>query len=211
MMKLTNSCLLAATLVASASAATELKVTVTEGPTECEGLEKVAVGNYLSMHYTGTIDESSEYGERGAVFDSSIPRGQTIDFEIGVGRVIPGWDEGLIGLCKGAKVTLVIPPEMAYGDEGAGGEIPGGATLNFDVEIVDIAAEAPPAPNFFKMIDSSEDGIINKDEIAQYFKSKGMEVPEGLWKDEDQDGDGLITWDEFSGPKGDVDPAKTEL
>ena len=52
--------------------------------------------------------------------------------------VIKGWDEGIVGLCKGAKAILVIPPEMGYGASGAGADIPGGATLNFDVEVVDI-------------------------------------------------------------------------
>jgi FKBP-type peptidyl-prolyl cis-trans isomerase len=91
------------------------------------------------MHYTGTIDESSETGEKGSKFDSSRDRGSTFDFQIGVGQVIKGWDEGIVGLCVGAKAKLIIPPEMGYGAQGAGGVIPGGATLNFDVEVVDIS------------------------------------------------------------------------
>lgn len=90
------------------------------------------------MHYTGTIDQSSATGEKGSKFDSSRDRGQTFDVQIGAGQVIKGWDEGIVGLCKGAKANLVIPPEMGYGDQGAGGQIPGGATLHFDVEVVDI-------------------------------------------------------------------------
>ena len=64
--------------------------------------------------------------------------------------MIQGWDVGLIGLCKGAKAILIIPPELGYGDRGAGGAIPGGATLRFDVEVVDIAGAPPtaqPAPS----------------------------------------------------------------
>ena len=93
----------------------------------------------LKMHYTGTIDASSAAGEKGKQFDSSRDRGATFDFEIGAGRVIQGWDEGLVGLCKGAKATLIIPPALGYGDRGAGADIPGGATLRFDVEVVDVA------------------------------------------------------------------------
>jgi FKBP-type peptidyl-prolyl cis-trans isomerase len=91
-------------LVARASAATEFSVTVYEGPKECEDADKVKVGDHVSMHYTGTIDESSATGEKGEKFDSSLDRDQTFDFKIGQGQVIPGWDEGLVGLCKGAKV-----------------------------------------------------------------------------------------------------------
>ena len=72
--------------------ATPLKVDVYEGPTECSDEEKVAAGKFLSMHYTGTIDESSETGEKGKQFDSSRTRGETFDFAIGVGQVIKGWD-----------------------------------------------------------------------------------------------------------------------
>ena len=67
------------------------------------------------MHYTGSIDESSATGDKGSKFDSSRDRGSTFDFRLGGGQVIRGWDEGLIGLCKGAKATLIIPPEMGYG------------------------------------------------------------------------------------------------
>lgn len=122
-----------ATLAAPVSAATELSVKVYEGPTECEDAEKIISGNHVTMHYTGTIDESSETGEKGKQFDSSRTRDSAFDFTIGNKQVIGGWDEGLLGLCKGAKATLVIPPEMGYGASGAGGDIPGGATLNFDV------------------------------------------------------------------------------
>jgi len=199
-----NKILAVLALATSALAATELSVTVTDGPTECADEEKVAAGMNLSMHYTGSIDESSETGEKGKVFDSSVGRGQTFDFEIGQGRVIKGWDEGLVGLCKGAKATLVIPPEMGYGESGAGADIPGGATLKFEVEVVDISDDAPPQPNFFAQIDTDGSGDLTKEEVEAYFKDVvGRDIPEGLWEGEDKDGDGIISWEEFSGPKGD--------
>lgn len=83
-------------LVAPSTAATELKVTVYEGPTECSDEDKVQAGDHLEMHYTGTIDESSETGEKGKKFDSSRDRSQTFDFQIGQGRVIKGCKLGHI-------------------------------------------------------------------------------------------------------------------
>lgn len=182
--------ILAALLATPASvlSATELKVDVYDGPKECDDADKVKSGQYLSMHYTGTIDESSETGEKGKQFDSSRTRGDTFDFQIGQGSVIKGWDEGLLGLCKGAKATLVIPPEMGYGASGAGGDIPGGATLNFDVEVVDISDKSPPGPNYFAMIDTDKNGELSKEEIEAYFKKMGMEVPDALWEHEDTNG-----------------------
>ena len=184
----------------------DLSVTVTDGPKECAAASKVKAGDKLKMHYTGTIDQSSEKGEKGKKFDSSRDRGATFDVQIGRGRVIQGWDKGLVGLCKGAKATLVIPPDMGYGDRGAGADIPGGATLNFDVEVVDIT-EGPPEPNIFKDLDGDEDGKLSKEEVLAFFKKQGRdELPEGLWEKEDKNEDGVISWEEFSGPKGKTAP-----
>mmetsp|Transcript_25163 Transcript_25163/g.38414 ORF Transcript_25163/g.38414 Transcript_25163/m.38414 type:complete len:213 (+) Transcript_25163:143-781(+) len=187
---------------ASSAQSSGLKVEVYEGPTECEGDQVVKKGDAVSMHYTGTIDQSSETGEKGKKFDSSRDRGQTFDVTIGTGQVIRGWDEGIVGLCLGAKANLIIPPEMGYGANGAGPDIPGGATLHFDVEVVFIG-DSLPEPNLFKDIDTDEDGKISKDEVGVYFKNMGQdEVPQELWEREDSDKDGFISWEEFSGPKG---------
>jgi len=165
----------------------------------------------LNMHYTGTIDESSPTGEKGKEFDSSRGRGKTFDFEIGAGRVIPGWDEGLLGLCKGAKATLVIPAEKGYGNKGAGGDIPGGATLNFDVEVVGISDDGPEEPNMFATLDTDKDNFLTVEEITVFFKSQGGELPEGLMTSEDKNEDGKVSWEEFSGPKGKELPKHDEL
>merc|ERR1712129_608535 len=82
----------------------------------------------LSMHYTGTL-----YSD-GSKFDSSVDRGQPFEFQLGQGRVIKGWDQGLLDMCIGEKRKLTIPSDMGYGSRGAGGKIPGGATLVFETE-----------------------------------------------------------------------------
>merc|ERR1711956_114725 len=166
----------------------ELKVDVYDGPKECDDTQKVKKGDHLSMHYTGTIDQSSATGEKGSKFDSSRDRGNTFDVTIGTGQVIKGWDEGIVGLCVGAKANLVIPPEMGYGEQGAGGAIPGGATLHFDIEVVAINEGPPPEPNLFEEIDTDSDGKISRDEVGAYFKANGQdEVPDELWQSEDKD------------------------
>ena len=74
----------------------------------------------------------------GTVFDSSYKRNQPIDFPLGVGQVIPGWDEGIQLLKVGDKARLVIPSDLGYGSRGAGGVIPPNATLIFDVELMNV-------------------------------------------------------------------------
>jgi len=93
--------------------------------------EKAESGKTVSVHYKGQLAD-------GTVFDSSYKRNQPIDFPLGMGQVIPGWDEG-IGLLKvGDKARFVIPSDLAYGSSGAGGVIPPDATLIFDVELMAI-------------------------------------------------------------------------
>lgn len=101
------------------------------------GYGRAAVaGDLASVHYTGWLyDESAEDG-RGEKFDSSVDRGQEFQFPLGAGRVIKGWDEGVVGMLLGEKRELKIAPEMGYGDRGAGSAIPPGATLIFEVELM---------------------------------------------------------------------------
>ena len=88
-------------------------------------------GKTVVVHYTGTL-------ENGTKFDSSVDRGQPFTFQIGVGQVIKGWDEGVMTMKVGGKRRLIIPPQLGYGARGAGGVIPPNATLIFDVELIDV-------------------------------------------------------------------------
>lgn len=114
----------------------------------------------------------------------------------------------MLGLCKGAKATLIIPPILGYGSRGAGGGlIPGGATLRFDVEVVDVLEdeglpESGEEPDLFGFLDEDGDGKLSQLELMEYFSMQGSGLPEGLMEREDKDGDGFISWEEFSGPKG---------
>jgi peptidylprolyl isomerase len=94
-------------------------------------------GEEVAVHYTGLLTD-------GTVFDSSRNRGEPITFTLGQGRVIKGWDEAVARLRVGDRATLIIPPQLGYGDRGAGGVIPPGATLIFVVELVSAGGEQAP-------------------------------------------------------------------
>ncbi|MCK8479529.1 peptidylprolyl isomerase [Psychroserpens algicola] len=97
-----------------------------------KGAGKAAeAGKMVSVHYKGQLAD-------GTVFDSSYKRNAPLDFQVGVGQVIPGWDEGICLLNVGDKARLVIPSDLGYGAAGAGGVIPPNATLVFDVELMDV-------------------------------------------------------------------------
>ena len=91
--------------------------------------EDASVGATAVVHYTGWLED-------GTKFDSSVDRGTPFEFVIGQGRVIKGWDEGVLSMSVGGKRELIIPSDLAYGDTGVGGVIPPGATLKFEVELI---------------------------------------------------------------------------
>ena len=109
--------------------------------------EKIVNHSKIKVHYIGKLQD-------GTIFDSSYDRDQAFSFQIGLRQVIEGWEQGLMGMKVGGKRTLIIPPELAYGEKGSEDLIPSNATLIFDVEIIDIQ---PPG---YK--------IIRTDEIEKY-------------------------------------------
>ncbi|KAL1985654.1 hypothetical protein VTN96DRAFT_7521 [Rasamsonia emersonii] len=120
--------LLALSLSTTAATAAELKIEKTH---EVECKRKTQNGDTVHMHYRGTLASD------GSQFDASYDRGTPLTFKLGTGRVIKGWDRGLLDMCIGEKRKLTIPPEYGYGDRGIG-PIPGGATLIFETELVGI-------------------------------------------------------------------------
>lgn len=180
-----------------------------------EGCEPKSKNNdMLTMHYTGKLVD-------GTKFDSSHDREQPFTFQLGVGQVIKGWDLGLTKMCVGEKRRLTIPASLAYGDRGAGNVIPGGATLVFDVELLNVGDQAPTT-NVFKEIDQDQDKQLSRDEVSEYLKrqmaaAEGAEggddikqmmsdhekLVEEIFQHEDKDKNGFISHDEFTGPKHD--------
>jgi len=191
-----------------------LKIEHIHVPGTCEKMAQN--GQLLTMHYTGTLEDGSK-------FDSSLDRNEPFKFQIGVGQVIRGWEEGVLGMCVGEKRKLIVPPELGYGDQGAGDIIPGGATLLFDIELLD--TEDGPAPvNVFKQIDGDNDNNLSREELSNYLKQQVEAMQEAggeqaqqaqemlkdqdklveeIFSHEDKDKDGYISHAEFSGPKHD--------
>ncbi len=92
-------------------------------------------GQTVTVNYTGWLFVN---GQKGKKFDSSLDRGEPFSFTIGQGQVIKGWDEGVGTMHVGGKRTLIIPPDLGYGASGAGADIPPGATLIFEVDLISV-------------------------------------------------------------------------
>ncbi|HVF63284.1 MAG TPA: FKBP-type peptidyl-prolyl cis-trans isomerase [Casimicrobiaceae bacterium] len=99
---------------------------------------EAADGKPVLVHYTGWLYDPAAPEGKGTKFDSSRDRGVPFGFFLGGGKVIKGWDQGVVGMKVGGQRQLVIPPSLGYGERGAGGVIPPNATLIFDVELIDV-------------------------------------------------------------------------
>ena len=184
-----------------------------ESCTSCDSSELVVNRATVMVHYTASIDADSVTGMPGKVFDSSRSpeeidggRNQPQTFLAGLEHVTKGLDLGVIGLCKGARAAVIVPPELAYGDEGkeeAG--IPGGATVRFDVEVLDVRET-----DLFSAIDLDRDDRFDREELREYFKSQNFteQDVDPMWVRLDADNDTYISWGEFDGPKGTMPPSE---
>lgn len=112
---------------------------------ELQRLEKAAgtgeiasAGSEVTVHYTGWLYDENAPDQRGEKFDSSLDRSEPFTFLLGAGQVIRGWDDGVAGMKVGGKRVLLVPAEQGYGRKGAGGVIPPGASLVFEVELLGV-------------------------------------------------------------------------
>lgn len=165
--------------LATAATAEKLRIDVTH-ETECE--RKTKNGDNVEMHYRGTLAKD------GKQFDASYDRGTTFKFQLGQGRVIRGWDMGLLDMCIGDKRTLTIPPELGYGSNGMG-PIPAGSTLIFETELIGIAGVPEPASIASESTLSDAKSVV--DEASGALKEKIADAADAVKTFlADTDGDG---------------------
>ena len=176
--------------------------------------------DYVAILLHGAIDNSSETGELGRDFDvahTTIPLAFQLDVADGMPR-IRALDVAIPGMCVGQMIAIVAPPALAFRDMAVSFPaytVPANATVRYVVELLQVSDKPirVPVPNMFADIDVDEDGQLSKEELLAHFKGMGRDkLPPGLMKQLDTDKDGIISWDEFNGPKGDERPKpKDEL
>ncbi|XP_052081079.1 FK506-binding protein-like [Mytilus californianus] len=178
-------------------------------PPDCA--RKVKKHDMVVLHYEG-------YFENGTKFDSSRERVGAVpfQFQLGLGAVIKGWEQGLLDMCPNEKRRLTIPSHLAYGEKGSGEVIPPNANLMFEIELLQVH-DGPKPPNVFGMIDIDNDKFLTRDELIMYLSHQAVQqgipvdlasqqqqkVLHDLFETEDKDKDGKISHEEFTGPKHD--------
>jgi len=122
----------------------KLEIITQFSPPDCS--VKAELGDEVAVHYTGSLED-------GKVFDSSVQQNrEPLNFVLGEGKVIPGWEQGIQGMCVGEKRKLIIPHELAYGDRGYPPVIPPKATLTFETELMDLQKGESSASSFVDML-----------------------------------------------------------
>lgn len=182
----------------------QLRIEVLHKPPVCERTSQY--GDQVFIHFNGT-----KYGTE-EIFDHSRPT-KPYRFQLGVGDVIDGFEEGLIDMCVGEKRRLTIPPHMAYGIDGGGTPQTPGGTVVYEVEMIH-AEQGPRHPSVFKSIDLDSDKLISKFELIHYLRNEmeaqgghsytsaeETEIAKEIFLLEDKDKDGYISITEFSGNK----------
>ncbi|XP_054620290.1 peptidyl-prolyl cis-trans isomerase FKBP9 [Dunckerocampus dactyliophorus] len=187
------------------------EVTVTHKPDVCEKMSKK--GDFVKYHYNASLMD-------GSALDSTYNYEKTYNIVLGANQVVPGMEEGLIGMCVGERRHLVIPPHLGYGEGGVTGEVPGSAVLVFDVELVDMEEGLPEGYMFiwnqdvsadlFTEMDKDNNEQVEPSEFTDYImrqvsEGKGRLAPgfdpyriiDNMFNNQDRDGDGKITAAEF--------------
>lgn len=133
----TVSCLVLTFLLAAAACGSSESTLLTKTDLRPGTGAEATTGKRVTVHYTGWLQEAGKPDDKGKQFDSSVGH-EPFEFGLGAGQVIPGWDQGVVGMKVGGQRRLVIPSALAYGSSGAGGVIPPNATLIFDVELLGV-------------------------------------------------------------------------
>ena len=157
-------------------------------------------GRGMWVNFVVMIDESSETGKKGDIIDSSHAE-NPFHFILGRGSVIQGFRDGVLNMCVGGKRQLIIPPNLAYGEEGNLPTVPPNATLNIIIELKQVMKKYN-FDNIFSLIDKDNSRDLSREEVSDFFDSMGQNTPGSLWRVEDKNRDGVISWKEFTGPKG---------
>eukprot|EP00697_Spironema_sp_BW2_P002163 gnl/Spiro4/12904_TR6836_c0_g1_i1.p1 gnl/Spiro4/12904_TR6836_c0_g1~~gnl/Spiro4/12904_TR6836_c0_g1_i1.p1 ORF type:complete len:259 (+),score=23.42 gnl/Spiro4/12904_TR6836_c0_g1_i1:56-832(+) len=198
----------------SISLATNPLIRQSQKPPGCSEALKTREGHQIAVVMIGWIDESSYTGKKGAVVVQTGNKPEV--FRLGSGAVVQGLEEGLLGMCEGERRTLVVPPLLGYGFVGLEPDIPSNATLRFEVQLlaIDRRHNAMIETNVFAYIDVNKDDQITPQEFLAWVEAtpetdRPKIKPMVMFLQEDKNRDGVISWDEFSGPKGHTCPAFT--